>query len=98
MKDDAARFGPPRLVHSLDAVDEEFERQHQLAGDGYLRRWRGRTWAWERGLRVRPDQPPIREWSWSDGHLWVPSAFTAFEDHETAWKDVQAKYQVGMAV
>jgi hypothetical protein len=91
MKLDADRFGPPRLVHSLDALDEEFERQHRLADEGYLRRWRGRTWAWERGLRARADdQPPVREWAWSDGQLWVSSAFTAFEDHEKAWLDVQA--------
>jgi hypothetical protein len=95
MREDPSRFGPPRLVHSLDALDEECERQHQLASEGYLRPWRGRTWAWERGSRVRPDgQPPIREWSWSDGQTWVPSAFTAFEDHERAWQDVRAKYPV----
>lgn len=93
MKEDPGRFGPPRLVHSIDAVDEEFERQYQLAEEGYLRRWRGRTWGWERGLRDHADErPPVQQWAWSDGQLWVPSAFTAFEDHERAWQDVQAKY------
>lgn len=87
-------LGPPRLCHTLDAVDAECDRQARLLASNDLRTFRGLTFAWTPA--TAEDGSTV--WAWVDkfstyhGRRW-----RSRYDRENAWTFLLPGYNGSLA-